>query len=80
MMDRRKAKSKKIFILCLVGVGVVCFVVGILIGYFSRARRGASGTSFGPDVPSKIVSDGEEHISQTIIDLVNAENIRENLQ
>ena len=72
-------------------VFAVSLGLGVIIGYFSHPSSSSSSSSsastkpcdgvcLGADVPNKIIEDATEGITEKIIALMNADNIRNNLE
>ena len=79
--SRKDSKRKWIGLaVCMAAVGIG---IGVLIGWFSNNGSEAGvtqdGVCLGPDVPEKIIQDGEPEITGLIFDNINAMNIRANL-
>jgi len=69
-------------------VFAVSLGLGVIIGYFSHpssssaaaAAESCDGVCLGSDVPKKIIEDATDGITDKIIALMKAENIRNNLE
>jgi len=71
-------------------LGAACIGMGVVIGWFShtsnnecnvcKTRTICNGPCLGPDVPGKIIEDGEDYITQRIIDAIDGTRIRAYLQ
>ncbi|XP_064600785.1 uncharacterized protein LOC135466961 [Liolophura sinensis] len=92
----KKTSNRKYFAIIAVVALIVGFVIGILIGRFAIDRgEGSEGNSrspaecstppfqdgvFLPGVPQALIQDGDPRITDSIIKLMDPENIRENLR
>ncbi|XP_070538242.1 putative N-acetylated-alpha-linked acidic dipeptidase [Ptychodera flava] len=70
---RKVASNWRLILAILILIVVVLFVVGIVIGYFV-------GLSKEDDVIKATLSDADESVSRKLMEAVNAENIRKNLE
>jgi len=62
-------------------LGAACIGMGVVIGWFSHtSNNDCDGPCLGPDVPDKIVEDGEDYITQRIIDAIDGARIKAYLQ
>jgi len=66
---RHKKCNTGLLLLLSAGVAVLCFGLGVLIGYFSWSSSGDCG------LPVKLTDDATPGITQRIIDLMSADSI-----
>ncbi|RUS80608.1 hypothetical protein EGW08_011618, partial [Elysia chlorotica] len=74
VLVKRQRGSKRIYVVCAVIIGCAFFMVGILIGYFSRAQHHHSTSAPIPEVPTR------RRPIDLILDSIKEETIRDSLR